>query len=238
MVAGCGPKIAKLLLLIINFAVWASSLALVGLGIWMLVEASRFEELFSEDKITPVAGIILGLGCFCFIVGFCGCCGAMKENICFLKTYFCLLLLIVLGELTAGILALVYKGELEGSMTEGMTKTISESYGEYNSATETIDYMQEKFECCGAYNYTDYTDSVWQVEEGKLPPSCCTATTPPDPCSYTSPTRHEPGCVAASIGKIESNIAILAGVCLGVLVFEIIAMMFSCCVIDAVQEKA
>lgn len=52
----------------------------------MLVEASRFEELFSEDKITPVAGIILGLGCFCFIVGFCGCCGAMKENICFLKT--------------------------------------------------------------------------------------------------------------------------------------------------------
>ncbi|PIK34326.1 putative CD63 antigen [Apostichopus japonicus] len=190
MVAGCGPKIAKLLLLIINFAVWASSLALVGLGIWMLVEASRFEELFSEDKITPVAGIILGLGCFCFIVGFCGCCGAMKENICFLKTYFCLLLLIVLGELTAGILALVYKGELEGSMTEGMTKTISESYEQYTSATETIDYMQEK------------------------------------------------GCVAASIGKIESNIAILAGVCLGVLVFEIIAMMFSCCVIDAVQEKA
>uniref|UniRef100_UPI001CA9FCC1 tetraspanin family protein n=1 Tax=Salmonella sp. S146_54837 TaxID=2665635 RepID=UPI001CA9FCC1 len=55
-------------------------------------------------------------------------------------------------------------------------------------------------------------------------------------CSYTHNNKYTEGCVEASIAKIESNVAILAGVCLGVMLFEILAMMFSCCLIDAIHE--
>ncbi|KAJ8024196.1 Tetraspanin-11 [Holothuria leucospilota] len=237
MVAGCGPKLAKLLLFIVNFSVWAGSLALIGLGIWMLVESSRFDTLFAEDNIKPIAGIILGLGCFLFIVGFCGCCGAMKESTCYLNMYFTFLLLIVLGELTAGILVFVYSDEIESSMTRGMTSTIKNDYGVTDAATESVDYFQKEFECCGASNYTDYSGSKFEEDQGvagALPDTCCPKDTVT--CSVTSDAQYKEGCVSASLDKLQSNYAIVGGICLGILAIEICAMIFSCCMVNAIKE--
>ena len=51
-----------------------------------MIEADRYEYLFGEeDTLTVVAGIIIGTGCFIFLVGFCACCGAMKEIVCLLQ---------------------------------------------------------------------------------------------------------------------------------------------------------
>lgn len=62
-----------------------ASLSLIGFGVWMLVASSKFEAIFAEDNIMLVGGIMLGVGLFAFAVGFCGCCGALKESLCLLR---------------------------------------------------------------------------------------------------------------------------------------------------------
>lgn len=58
----------------------------LSIGSWMLAKSNEFLDLFSEDTLVVVAGMMVGVGCFAFLVGFCGCCGALKESKCLLYT--------------------------------------------------------------------------------------------------------------------------------------------------------
>lgn len=67
-----------------------SGFALLFLGIWMFVDPQRNYLLdlvnFSEDDplLTFAAAICLVTGAFTLIVGFLGCCGALKGMRCML----------------------------------------------------------------------------------------------------------------------------------------------------------
>ncbi|KAJ8024195.1 Tetraspanin-11 [Holothuria leucospilota] len=192
----------------------------------MLAKSNEFLDLFSEDTLIIVAGMMVGIGCFAFLVGFCGCWGALRENSCLLYMYFVFLLLIVAGEFVAGVLALVYEDEIEQSMRTGMNETIATTYGYKTAATDAVDEVQEQFECCGANNYMDYQYSAYMIDQGTaIPASCCktgstcTAGSPGEPNSLDNVWTD--GCVDASIDYIESNYLIVGGVCLGLLVFQV-----------------
>lgn len=240
MVAGCGAKLSKLILFIFNFALWITSLALIGLGIWVLVSAAKFEAIFSDDNISLVGGIMLGVGVFAFFVGFCGCCGAMKESLCLLRMYFLFMGLIIVAEVTGGILAFVFKAGIEDSMTSGMTSAITNQYGQTSAATEAIDFVQKEFDCCGANNSGDYVGSQYELKHGlgSLPDSCCSPDTASGTCKFTSPTKYTEGCVAASINTIEDNVVIVGLVCFGFILVEIFAMVFVCCMTSAVKTNS
>ncbi|PIK34325.1 hypothetical protein BSL78_28849 [Apostichopus japonicus] len=242
MVAGCGAKIAKCLLFLVNILVWCVGAVVLSIGSWMLAKSNEFLDLFSEDTLVVVAGMMVGVGCFAFLVGFCGCCGALKESKCLLYTYFILLLLVVALEFTAGVLALVYEDDIEESMRIGMNETIAVNYGYTTAATESVDTIQIDFECCGANDYKDYTTSQFMAQENKaVPESCCrtgtgcTSGTPGNPDSVANIWSE--GCVDASISVIESNYLIVGGTCLGLLAVQFVAMVFACCLICAVDEE-
>ncbi len=51
-----------------------------------MIESDKYAYLFGdENTLRVVAGIVIGTGCFIFLVGFCACCGAMKEIVCLLQ---------------------------------------------------------------------------------------------------------------------------------------------------------
>lgn len=241
MVKGCGPKIAKLTLLILNFAIWCCSVALLGLGIWMAVRASNFEDLFSEQNAAIVAYMMIGIGGLLFLIGFSGCCGAMRESTCLLNTYFAFMLLVVIAEAVAGILAFVYSSQIEEYMRIGMNETIAINYGKKTAATEAVDTVQENFECCGANDYTDYQYSAYMKEKNQsVPLTCCKSS---DLCIFGTPGKPlstldiwQQGCVAASIDTVESNFVAVGAVCLVVLGVEVAAMIFSCCLSNSVEK--
>ncbi|XP_071831181.1 tetraspanin-11-like isoform X2 [Apostichopus japonicus] len=241
MVKGCAPKIAKMTLFVLNFAVWCCSVVVLSLGIWMSVRSSKFAELFSEDYISTVAYMMIGIGAFLFIVGFSGCCGAKRESSFWLNIYFILMLAIIIVEVAAGIMAFVYSSQMEEFMRIGMNQTIATNYGYYDSATEVVDTLQENFECCGANSYKDYTYSAFMQESiGRaVPISCCKTTqdcglgTPGNPTITLSVWPN--GCVSVSIDTAKSNVVALGAVCLAVLAVEVAAMIFACCLKDAVS---
>ncbi|PIK43775.1 hypothetical protein BSL78_19374 [Apostichopus japonicus] len=183
----------------------------------MSVRSSKFAELFSEDYISTVAYMMIGIGAFLFIVGFSGCCGAKRESSFWLNIYFILMLAIIIVEVAAGIMAFVYSSQMEEFMRIGMNQTIATNYGYYDSATEVVDTLQENFECCGANSYKDYTYSAYMQESiGRAVPISC-------------------WCVSVSIDTAKSNVVALGAVCLAVLAVEVAAMIFACCLKDAVS---
>ena len=65
----------------------------MGLGIWMIVD-DNFDQTLSFAAVLADSAalaqyasyVLIGVGGFIFIVGFLGCCGALKESQCMLGT--------------------------------------------------------------------------------------------------------------------------------------------------------
>ncbi|KAF6024413.1 TSPAN8 [Bugula neritina] len=83
--SGCFACI-KYLMFAFNFIFWLIGCALVGFGIWVLVD-DTFKELAADTSFAALqyAGIgIIVVGCVIMIIGFFGCCGAIRESKCLL----------------------------------------------------------------------------------------------------------------------------------------------------------
>ncbi|XP_041462713.1 23 kDa integral membrane protein-like [Lytechinus variegatus] len=246
MVAGCGPKIAKCFLFILNFCLWVCSIALIAGGAYVTAEYKRYVDLFSEDTILTVSWTTIGIGIFIFIVGFAGCCGAIGENSCLLKMYFMFVLIIVLAEAALGILTFVYSDDIEQSLEDGMLQSINETYGLNKGATEAVDDIQKLFECCGAKGYSDYMYSEHLKTGRAVPESCCAKnSTTGITANCTIGAKGQPtdpdlvwkdGCVDASKDTIQNHYIIIGAVAFGFLIFEILTMVFACCVISGINK--
>ena len=70
-------------------AAWASEqlggACLLGLGIWVIVDPTGFREIVAANPLLITgAYILLAMGGLLFLLGFLGCCGAIRENKCLL----------------------------------------------------------------------------------------------------------------------------------------------------------
>lgn len=151
---GC---ISKLALFILNFIVFAVGVAVVALASMIIHKNSIYGRLLSDGIFTvPVLVLIAGL--FIVVLGFLGCCGAMKENSCMLKTYAVIVSLLLIAEIVLGIMLLVYADAAENTIVKGM-KNVFENYGKDDEAlTKSIDNTQHELKCCGVLNYTDWVE--------------------------------------------------------------------------------
>ena len=87
MALSCGAKCAKLLLLIFNAVFWASGIILFAIGLFFLVEDERtlLFKLFADAStsyalLQYLAYSFVGIGVSIIVIGFCGCCGALKDS--------------------------------------------------------------------------------------------------------------------------------------------------------------
>jgi hypothetical protein len=58
----------------------------LAVGVWALLQFDEYMKLSSSHDFTVAAYILISVGFFIAIVGFMGCCGAIKEHTCLLKT--------------------------------------------------------------------------------------------------------------------------------------------------------
>ncbi|XP_064635960.1 tetraspanin-18-like isoform X3 [Lineus longissimus] len=115
-----GLKCSKYLLFTFNVIFWLGGCTILGLGIWLTVDSTivRYVHLITisadDPHIETAAWLMIGLGVFVLGVGFVGCCGALHESKCMLCLYVLFLLIIILGEVTPGILVWVFKQYILG----------------------------------------------------------------------------------------------------------------------------
>ncbi|XP_019471115.1 tetraspanin-18-like [Meleagris gallopavo] len=85
----------KYLMFLFNFFIFLGGACLLGVGIWVIVDPTGFREIVAANPLLFTgAYIMLAMGAMLFLLGFLGCCGAIRENKCLLLFFFMFILLI------------------------------------------------------------------------------------------------------------------------------------------------
>ncbi|KAM6216424.1 tetraspanin-8 [Rhynchocyon petersi] len=110
-VSGC----LKYSMFIFNFFFWLCGILFLGIAIWVRVSPDSNEFINQGDFHTHSQGpanLLIAVGAIIMVLGFLGCCGAIKESRCLLILFFIGLLLILLLQLAAGALGVALKPEV------------------------------------------------------------------------------------------------------------------------------
>lgn len=262
MATTCGASCAKFMLFVFNFVFFLSGAVLLGIGIWLLVDTSITELLDvtkvatdNKDQIQMVSYILIGIGVFIFVVGFFGCCGAIKESKVMLGLYIFMLLVVMGVEIAAGVLALVYKDKVEKDLKSKLLTELQEDRY-YNGTSKkyhpfglTFNVIQQKFSCCGVIGPNDYDNSTFHKENPnlKIPYSCCvlnnnvTDSSKPqegdvkdwgkcrDEYKDGKKYLYGDGCEKAILDWVKTKLIMLTGIGLGVAALELFGFIFAVC---------
>ncbi|KAJ8718938.1 hypothetical protein PYW07_016494 [Mythimna separata] len=218
----------------VNVLFWFLGLIVLAVGVWAWTEKDTFNNLSRLTNIAlDPAFILICVGTITFIIGFTGCVGALRENTCLLACYAVFLALLLLAEMTTGILFFVFKDWIKQQATTGFQSFITH-YREDPDQQNLIDWIQEDWlQCCGVEGPRDWdrnayfncsSGAVGSREACGVPFSCC-RNKPQDiirnkQCGYDvrKPTYNydrtkiifDKGCLEAAEEWFDHNLLIVA----------------------------
>ncbi|XP_056434528.1 tetraspanin-11 [Gadus chalcogrammus] len=227
----------KYLLFVFNFLFWVGGAAVLGVGVWTLVEKSDYLSLLASSTFAVSAYILILAGSLVVVTGFVGCCAVIREQKSCLSTYFSCLLVIFLIELVAGVLAYVYYQRLSDELKQHLNQTMSENYAQpgAEAITLAVDRLQQDFKCCGSNNSGDWLQSVYiespESQDRLVPDSCCKTITPL--CGLRDHPSNiykvEGGCITKLEQFLADHLLVIGAVGIGVACLQICGMVFTCC---------
>lgn len=170
---------SKIVLCFLTILFWGAAAGLSYIGVTIFMTYERYGDFFTYFQSVMPAFIILAAAFVMFLIGIIGIIALFSENRCLLVTFFSLLT-ILLGLEIAGITLLLMYHDNATSYINQLFKETLTSYGQSNNTriTQNFDFIQNKLQCCGQFNYTDWAHSSWWYENvkdrvGQVPQSCC-----------------------------------------------------------------
>jgi len=222
----------KYLLFVFNFFFFLIGLALIICGAVIQAHFREYFDIIGSD-FNSAAGLLIAVGCIIFIIGFFGCCGAVKENHCMVITFSVLLSVILVMEVAAAITAF----HMQSDVREVVEKGLHKSLDKYDNATGTRkawDLMQTKFHCCGVANgAVDWDGKL--AGDLDYPKSCC-ANVAEKGCGKNTALAYKTDCVGAMSGFISSELLYIGLVGLFMAVLEVVGIVFACCLARSIKQ--
>ncbi|CAH6788204.1 tetraspanin-18 [Phodopus roborovskii] len=239
----------KYLMFVFNFFVFLGGACLLGVGIWVLVDPTGFREIVATNPLlTTGAYIVLAMGGLLFLLGFLGCCGAVRENRCLLLFFFLFILIIFLVELSAAILAFIFREHLT---REFFTKELTKHYQGNNDTdmfSATWNSVMITFGCCGVNGPEDFKmASVFRLltlDSEEVPRACCRREPQTrdgmllsrEECQLgRSPFINKQGCYTVILNTFETYVYLAGAFAIGVLAIELFLMIFAMCLFRGIQ---
>ncbi|CAN9505119.1 unnamed protein product [Ophioblennius macclurei] len=232
-------KFLKAAMIFFNAIIFLAGAAVLGVGIWVKVDddsilsfLGKIENVPSElSQVLNVGYLLIVLGALLLIIGFLGCCGAIKENKCMLFMFFAIILLVFLAEVAGAIVVLVFQPLANDLLTQlgtAAVQSIRDSYGSDEDITGLWDTTMTALSCCGFFNASDFVNSPFYNNQGmKFPPHCCPGMS--TACNQTVAEGNEAisGCYPKVSGIVANESDMIVGVALGIAALEICAMVVS-----------
>jgi hypothetical protein len=251
----CGMKCLKYLLFVVNFIVWACGIAVLVVGIYSRVKAGDWSDLMKEAAVVDAANLLIAAGAIVMVIGFVGCCGAIRQNRPLLVVYSILLILIFVLEIAGGIYAAVKKDDVIKSLQEGFQETMKNSYGLTSKAdqglTDSVDWFQKNVECCGSKGPSSWNDTRWGREQLDMKSKNKTYLLVPDSCCKSSGcnanaktytdlknTAWPMGCIEESKAFLDSHMKELVGAGVGLAFVQLIGIIFAICLCRAIGKES
>ncbi|NXH04460.1 TSN8 protein, partial [Loxia leucoptera] len=206
---------------------------ILGFSIWMRVRSGQQVNACSHTSTVMLGGVnlLIAVGAIIMILGFLGCCGAVKESRCMLMLFFIALLLILILQVTAGVLGAVYKPQVEelfnSTLNEGVS-ALQSTTGEYQEYQEEFQKLQKTYQCCGLQNGPE----DWGQNFDKQKDICqCEVENPSsssDLCIYKKGRYiYKKSCGEVIMKQVQDNLVIVMGIAFGLAVVEILGLVFS-----------
>uniref|UniRef100_A0A8C9UK35 Tetraspanin n=1 Tax=Spermophilus dauricus TaxID=99837 RepID=A0A8C9UK35_SPEDA len=215
----------KYLMFVFNFFIFLGGTCLLGVGIWVMVDPTGFREVVAANPLLFTgAYVLLAMGGLLFLLGFLGCCGAVRENKCLLLFFFLFILIIFLAELSAAVLAFIFR---ENLTREFFTKELTKHYQGDNDTdvfSATWNSVMITFGCCGVNGPEDFKfASIYQMlaqDREEVPEACCRRNR--EECvSGRSLFINTQGCYAVILNTFETYVYLAGALAIGVLAIEV-----------------
>lgn len=225
----------KTMMFLFNGIIFLAGAAILGVGIWVKVDSGSVLSFLQNIQGAPgelgqvlnVGYLLIAVGAVLVILGFLGCCGAIRESKCMLLLFFIIILLVFIAEVAGAIVLLVFKPLAENLIKQVGTevvKSIRNDYGKNPDVTGLWNTTMTSLKCCGFNNYTDFTNSYFVNDTKSYPFQCCYRV----PCiEITAFNSTVPGCFPALKKLVDDNAVIIIGVALGIAALELAAMIVS-----------
>ncbi|XP_056133601.1 tetraspanin-8-like [Lampris incognitus] len=209
-------KCIKYLLFFFNFLFWVSGCIILAVSIYLKVTKDGNKI---TDEAIPGIDLMISIGVIIMVLGFLGCCGAIRENRCLLLLFFICLLLIFILLLAAGIVGAVSENKAKEWVKEHLLTMLPLKDQPADVQTD-LQKLEEEFKCCGLVKGPEDWD-------GSVPSSCyCNDTS--QPCEkvgshsvYTTP------CSTFIITFMENNMIIVLGIAFAIAILLIFGMVFA-----------
>ncbi|CAL8279492.1 unnamed protein product [Gadus morhua 'NCC'] len=209
-------KTIKYLLFFFNFLFWVSGCIILGVSIYLKV--SKDGNAVTGEAL-PGVDLMIAIGVIIMLLGFLGCCGAIRENRCLLLLFFISLLLIFILLLAAGILAAVDKDKVNDWTKERLNDLLPLQDQTAEIKTD-VQKLEAELKCCGlAKGPEDWGGAI---------PSSCNCNDTSQPCKtiaghmvYTTP------CSTLIIRVLEDNMVVVLGIAFAIAILLIFGMAFA-----------
>ncbi|XP_032393386.1 tetraspanin 34a [Etheostoma spectabile] len=248
----CCSGFLKIMMFVFNGGIFLAGAVILGVGVWVKVDSGSLLGILDSLEDAPsglsqlvnVSYLLMAVGGVLLVIGFLGCCGAVKESRCMLLTFFSIVLIIFLIEVAGAVVLLVFQDladQLFQSLEKEVKTSIGKEYGRSDSFTSLWNATMEEFKCCGFKNYTDFDGSPFYNDHGRdvYPHTCCNTTITVGACN-TNEASHSmiDGCFDKLLQLLEDNALIIAVVVLAIAAFEIAAMVVSMVLYKQIGNKA
>ncbi|XP_038016276.1 tetraspanin-15-like isoform X2 [Motacilla alba alba] len=160
------------------YATLFSLLGLLLLAVGIYAEAERRRHRTLEGIFLAPAVLLLLLGAGVFLVSFVGMVGSLRDNRALLRTFFWVLLLIFLTELLLILVEIIFESKMNEVFHSNLQEGIRHYYDDLDFKN-ILDFVQEKFSCCGGDEFRDWEVNRYHRCNGSgalacgVPHSCC-----------------------------------------------------------------
>ncbi|XP_006859680.1 PREDICTED: tetraspanin-8-like [Chrysochloris asiatica] len=212
--------------------------AILAVAIWVRVNQDD-HELISHGNINSQipTNLLIAVGSIIMMLGFLGCCGAIRESRCLLILFFIGLLLILILQVAAGVVAAVLKPKLERALNETLhdeVKLLKETNDSAVKFQNTIAKLEEELKCCGLIDGA----ADWGDNFKKYSDSCTCSDIPNSSCiTYEGVYVYKQTCISSIQHIFQKSIIVIIGIAFGLAVIEVLGMVFSMVLVCQIAEK-
>ncbi|PVD38290.1 hypothetical protein C0Q70_00902 [Pomacea canaliculata] len=169
----------KLFLFIYTLLFLFVGIILVAIGV--LVELHRQQVADLNNQLSLPVALLIVVGLVIAANALCGMVGTLTENIILLKVFLVITVISFLVQVTIGVIAFIYREQTAKRVASVLSTELMfavEGYKENEGLARAMDYLQNRYECCGLRSYRDYSEmnEDYFCRHGKLcgvPASCC-----------------------------------------------------------------
>ncbi|KAG5840303.1 hypothetical protein ANANG_G00187390 [Anguilla anguilla] len=194
----------------------------------------------------PPAVVLILLGLVMFTVSLVGMVGSLRDNKTLLHMFLCVLCVLLALQALGLIVALIFEKKTIALFQNSIREGIKHYYDDLDFKN-ILDFVQEKFSCCGGDEYKDWGVNQYHFCNGSgplacgVPYTCCVRGQVGEVvntlCGYKTLNQervdldgliHVRGCIHAVNLWMGDNIGITVGICCAVGLPQLLGIVLSC----------